>query len=254
MKYLKSFNEELSPRSYMSAAHKLGKMGHSKRADALKDWARETEGRESIISWKKKVEEYSEFGSVKLDFYPDGPNNGVPNFSGDFYLCFTFDEYGIEEAIEENKEKSDSDFEIPISFSIGIIPVDEENLKKCIKCLPDPDFSNGFFWAMWLSVRVSVVANKITSIKITTNEYDGNVSLYPSIADRRSANVFRKYMISLFDENSHYPSGYTDYSAMYDKLNIFLTQKLELGIDYNFTMEKVHEEIKKYPINRIYQE
>jgi hypothetical protein len=45
MKYLKKFNEELRPQTYMSAARKLDKLGHTDRANALKDWAKETEKR-----------------------------------------------------------------------------------------------------------------------------------------------------------------------------------------------------------------
>lgn len=43
MKYLKRFNEELSPRIYKSAARKLDKLGHSDRAKELKDWSNKIE-------------------------------------------------------------------------------------------------------------------------------------------------------------------------------------------------------------------
>ena len=63
MKYLKRFNEELRPRTYLSAAKKLTTIGHTDRANTLKDWANETEKREEITKWKERLQEYSNLGA-----------------------------------------------------------------------------------------------------------------------------------------------------------------------------------------------
>ena len=53
MKYLKRFNEELRPQTYMSAARKLDKLGHHDRSKDLKDWGLEMESREEMDKWRK---------------------------------------------------------------------------------------------------------------------------------------------------------------------------------------------------------
>ena len=66
MKYLKKFNEELKPRTYLSAAKKLKAIGHTDRAKALEDWAEETEKRGEIVKWKDNLQDYALFGTYKI--------------------------------------------------------------------------------------------------------------------------------------------------------------------------------------------
>ena len=48
MKYLKKFNEELSPETLGRAAHKLSSMGHFKRSQKILDWSREKSLKETF--------------------------------------------------------------------------------------------------------------------------------------------------------------------------------------------------------------
>ena len=74
MKYLKRFNEELRPRTYLSAAKKLTAIGHTDRAKELKDWAEETEKREEIAKWKDRLQDYGLFGTYKMNIVNPLPN------------------------------------------------------------------------------------------------------------------------------------------------------------------------------------
>ena len=78
MKYLKRFNEELRPRTYLSAAKKLTAIGHTDRANTLKDWANETEKREEIAKWKEQLQNYSPFGIYKVNVVnPESGENSL---------------------------------------------------------------------------------------------------------------------------------------------------------------------------------
>ena len=46
MRYLKKYNEELKPETYLSAAQKLQKLGHQRRPEALRAYAEEIRQRQ----------------------------------------------------------------------------------------------------------------------------------------------------------------------------------------------------------------
>ena len=101
MKYLKRFNEELKPSTYMSAAKKLTAIGHTGRAEELKDWAEETEKREEVTKWKERLQDYGPFGTFKVNIVNPETEE---KFTGDFYLDVNFDELGFEDNFEYEKE------------------------------------------------------------------------------------------------------------------------------------------------------
>ena len=101
MKYLKKFNEELRPQTYRSAARKLDKLGHTDRAQALKDWALETEKKEEMIKWKDSIQDYAQFGTFKMAIKNEETGKTL---TGDFHLDINFDAVDINEPVYEEPE------------------------------------------------------------------------------------------------------------------------------------------------------
>ena len=97
MKYLKRFNEELKPSTYISASRKLAKIGHTDRAEELKAWAGETEKKEEMVKWKQQLQNYSPFGIYKMNVV--NPESGE-KFTADFALDVNFDELSFEDSFE----------------------------------------------------------------------------------------------------------------------------------------------------------
>jgi acyl-CoA reductase-like NAD-dependent aldehyde dehydrogenase len=88
MKHLKRFNEELKSSTYMRASKKLQKIvkddprlarsiNAAERADKLKSHASDMEMRESMDKWKRKVDEYSKFGTFKFFIAFKKDKNGI---------------------------------------------------------------------------------------------------------------------------------------------------------------------------------
>lgn len=68
MKYLKKYNEELFAATYKSAADKLKKFGHNRRASLLMNKYKDILPNEIKIKWGKLVDEYSKYGKIKVEF------------------------------------------------------------------------------------------------------------------------------------------------------------------------------------------
>jgi hypothetical protein len=159
MKYLKRFNEELRPRTYLSAAKKLTDIGHADRAKTLKDWAGETEKRDEMIKWKEQLKNYSPFGTYKVNIV--NPESGE-KFTGDFALDVNFDELAFEDNFEYEKEKDPNNVNsVSIFFFVGLIPTSEEVIRKCEEIMPESEFGNGMFWGMSCGIDFKVQSGEV---------------------------------------------------------------------------------------------
>jgi len=252
MKHIKKFNEELSPHIYKNAAFKLKKMGHDRRANELEQYGETTSKRQETIKWKKNIDEYSKYGKIRLKFKVNKYNKN--EYEGDFYFQLEFDDYVALESIGYAIENSKGYFDFSISFSVGIIPADEETKKICEQNMPEPEFSNGFFWGLWVYINYKVEDEKIQFSGISYSSYDQTLSGEPELADRKSAMTFKNVLKYCFDENSNYPSSHTSNPDMYDILFKKLCQELELLPNYNLSMDRILSDIKSFTVNKLYKE
>ena len=265
MKYLKRFNEELSPNVYNSAASKLRQMGHTKRSDRLENHAR-TSGEN--IKWRDNIDNYSKYGKIRMKFnslihdkktkvstdkiwdISITKNVSKKQFEGDFYFAINFDDCAAQDNILFSKREG-SVFEFSIPFSLGLIPVDEETKNLCDEGMPDPDFYNGFYWALWINVCYKVEDEKATFDGIT---YTSSQCGDPVIADRRSAILLKKSLMDCFNEHESYPTGNIKFPITYDLLFTTLCQELELQPEYNLSMEKMLSDISSFSVNKLYKD
>jgi len=252
MKYLKRFNEELRPRTYLSAAKKLTAIGHTDRANTLKDWANETEKREEIAKWKEQLQEYSPFGIYKVNVV--NPESGEM-FTADFALDVNFDELAFEDNFEFEKQKDPNNISgVSIFFFIGLIPTSEEILKKCEEVMPEPEFGNGMFWGMCFGVDFKVQNGEVILDKFALDDYDDNLSGNVSFADRASAGKFKNLLKSIFSNpDLNYPSGYTDADSIYQKLEQVILIQQGFSSDYGFELKNVADFINTQSPNTMYK-
>ncbi len=252
MKYLKRFNEELRPRTYLSAAKKLTAIGHTDRANTLKDWANETEKREEMNKWKERLQEYSPFGIYKVNVV--NPESGEM-FTADFALDLSFDELAFEDNFEYEKQKDPNNINgVSIFFFIGLIPTSEEVLKKCEEVMPESEFGNGMFWGMCFSVYFKVQNGEVILDKFALDDYDENLSGNVSFADRASAGKFKNLLKSIFSNpNLNYPSGYTDADSIYQKLEQVILIQQGFSSDYGFELKNVADFINTQSPNTMYK-
>jgi hypothetical protein len=252
MKYLKRFNEELRPRTYLSAAKKLTDIGHTDRAKALKDWAGETEKREEMVKWKEQLQNYSPFGIYKMNVV--NPETGE-KLTTDFALDVNFDELAFEDNFEYEKEKDPNNVNgVSIFFFIGLIPTSEDILRKCEEVMPEPEFGNGMFWGMSCGIDFKVQNGEVILEKFILDDYDDNLSGNVSFADRASAGKFKNLLKSIFtNPELNYPSGYTDANSLYQKLEQVILIQQGFSSDYGFELKNVADFINTQSPNTMYK-
>lgn len=252
MKYLKRFNEELKPRTYLSAAKKLTAIGHNDRAKALKDWAGETEKKEEMIKWEERVKEYSPFGIYKINVV--NPESGE-KVTGEFYLDVNFDELAFEDNFEYEKQKDPNNVSgVSIFFFIGLVPTSEELIKKCEEVMPESEFGNGMFWGMSCGIDFKVQNGEVILEKFILDNYDEYLSGDISFADRASAGKFKSLLKSIFSNpDLNYPSGYTDANSLYQKLEQVILIQQGFSSDYGFELKNVADFINTQSPNTMYK-
>jgi hypothetical protein len=247
MKYLKKFNEELKSSTYLSASRKLKKMGHVDRADRLKDWGIKREMDESMERWRENVEAFSRFGEFK--FKITNPETGE-TLVDNFYLILTFDELVFSESIDDG--------EFP--FFVGIIPKNEETIKKCEELMPAAEFGNGFYWAMFFNISFDIVQKEVKFKSVNLFNYDESLSGDVNLADRASAGRFKNLISKIFSE-SDLNYGYTDGESMYEILVRSIMQNNGFS-DYTsiiddkrtvFELDNVSDWLKKFSANQLYK-
>lgn len=227
MKHLKKFNEELRPQTYISAARKLDKLGHTDRANALKDWAKETEKKEEMIKWQDRIQDYAQFGTFKLTIKNTETNETL---TGDFHLDVNFDDLSFSDEPESG-----------ITFFLGLIPTSEDLIYQYMELCPDYDFGNGFFWGKIFNLQYEL-GDTVVFTKWNMWDYDDEMNGKVNFADRASANKFKNLLIQIFSNPQlGYPSGYTDADDLYEKLTNTILAENSFSSDYGFKLEDAAE-------------
>ena len=252
MKYLKRFNEELKPSTYMSAARKIKRQtGDTQRSSRLEDWARKVEMKESIVKWKRNIEEVSKYGKFKMNI--KNPETGEV-LVDEFYIIIGFDTLSMEDNYLYDKEVSPENFTSAFPFYIGIVPVSEESINKCEEVMPSADFGNGFYWGSFFSIEFTVKEDDITLTGFSFDDYDKNLSGEISFADRASAGRFKNLIKRiLLERDLDYPSGYDSNESLYDIIEKSILIECSMSSDYGFTLEKIAEYIGTINPNSLYK-
>ena len=219
MKYLKKFNEELSPMTYKRAAAEILSKNKNnpalkKRHKALIDHGEDIRYKSSLIEWKNKIENFSKYGLINVISECES-DTIQENFY--FDLCFE------KECMIDSHTGTEKEIDFP--FFIGLIPSNQDVLDKCLEIFPEPDFSNGFFWGFCLNIELKVVGDEYIFNGVTLDPYDEGLTGNTYLSNRRSALNLKNALVEVFSKK--YPSDYKNHEytkqaieETIDKLNI----------------------------------
>jgi len=237
MRYLKKFNEELSPSTYQNAARKLDGQARksknsefTKRADALRNYGQD-------MQWKKNISTYSKYGKATITTQTD-----EGSITGDFYIMLDFDYFNFDEINQEYMP----DDKLCLHLSGGLIPVDEETRDRFIKDLPDGDFDNGFFWGLWVGLDFEDKSSGLELTKLSISPYDEYVCGKISFT-RPLCGLIKKHLTACFASDSNYPLD--DDRNMYDSIEEEVLVKSGVSSHFGITMEFFQDVVKKITPN-----
>ena len=209
MRYLRKFNEELSPYTYYKASKSLDSMGHKKRAEKLMDWYGETRRREELRAIENLKKELSNTPVFKMSTYKGNWDQRYskfnreenPHFEGNFYLDVYF-EY---EWFFENEDVFDfmnDKGTIQFSFGISLFPADEETLNY----LKENDFEmwRNKIYTNTLTIRLNDDNTPLNQEKSKTFWEESGDCGYWLFANRREAVKFKRFLIDSLNTDNNF--------------------------------------------------
>lgn len=256
MRYLKRFDEELNVSTYRSAERKLKQLikdkpvlakavGAEERAKNLADWSKNIESIQILNKWKKHQEEYKKFGEFNFEL----SRPGAPSVKAKVYSFYLALECEYESMFDFWDEQEDNNRNISFQFFTGLIPKNLEDIEE-IKQLYTNDFFNGFFFGSWIYINYEVINSELNFRGLSIRDYETSVQ----VADRRTANSLKRLLVNCFDSKFDYPSGYSDITNMYDKIEHSVIQPLDLSINYGLDMDRIKEDIQNLPVINFYKQ
>jgi hypothetical protein len=208
-----STNEELSPSTYLSAADKLKKMGHTRRPEILTAYAKEIEQREKDAIKKRVFEEAKKLGEFQLKL----ERGGEVKFANCYLsLLFCSDYYK-----ESLAEWLDSDRNsIWLQILQGVHPVGEEDAENLEWYFGDSisgytNLRNGIIWLQDIYINltnsdyISVEGQKLPMRPTDFISIEGSEFSEVYFANRREAIKFKNLIVGLFEGDIEYiqPNG-----------------------------------------------
>lgn len=202
MKRLVTYNlfEELKSSTYLSAATKLGNLGHSRRSKVLTDYYTLKKAEEERLKVKEVYDDLSKWGHFELEVCEVKWNRTTsssefsdPILVGNFFMASRFDDF-IGDLISDWYFEDGKDGLI-IPFDIGIMPSDSETLEK----MQSNNLDKEMWWGVWFPLRMWIKAHEKNSAGVIVDK-DPYIESYENhqvfFTKRSEAVRFKNLLIS----------------------------------------------------------
>ena len=209
-----STNEDLDPRTYISAADKLKNLGHIKRPEQLRAWAEVVRQRERDAKHKMALEEAKKLGQFQLRFV----RGGEIRFADCYIQLYFSSDYYLSEMLPEWLE-GERDTLWP-QFMFGVHPVSEEDLEVLdwyvggdVKQYTNGN--NGIIWLQDVYINLTNQSHiapdgvKLPMVSTGAVSIEGSEFSEVYFSNRREAIKFRNLLVGLFEGDIDYiqPNG-----------------------------------------------
>ena len=270
MKYIKLFNEELNPSTYVNAAVKLKDYKHYDRAHNLENWALEVKSKEHNKKVKDLRDKLSERGTFDCSIH----SNIDEIFTGKFYIDFEVDEYSfidnasyafigkdynrgekIDSILNDEDVKYRYEHNVGIPIWLGFMPVDDETLKGVEDLnLGDNLYINSYGVIYSMSIDLGLTstdrnANKDWNIYFNPEQsylvFDTQDCYDVLFSDRRNAIKFKRLFIDMI----------TKKSELSDAIKKAIDRAIKDDLVPNDAYERIANSISaRFSINKFYRD
>ena len=209
-----STNEDLDPRTYISAADKLKNLGHIKRPEQLRAWAEVVRQRERDAKHKMTLEQAKKLGQFQLRFV----RGGEIRFADCYIQLYFSSDYYLSEMLPEWLE-GERDTLWP-QFMFGVHPVSEEDLEVLdwyvggdVKQYTNGN--NGIIWLQDVYINLTNQSHiapdgvKLPMVSTGAVSIEGSEFSEVYFSNRRESIKFRNLLVDLFEGDIDYiqPNG-----------------------------------------------
>jgi hypothetical protein len=223
MRYIKSFNEELTPYVYRNAANLAKQYKQPKRAERFTNWANELTNRENIKKTEENRERLSQYGSFD-GCLSVGYND--EDIVGKFYLDIWFDDDWFRDIVYQSWGDGAFEYGISLPFEIEIIAADEETQGKIDAT--EVQQNHGVIWSNRLEMNLSTYDQTTKEVNLKANGY----GYYPRdtedfhFLDRRNAVKFKKLLVDALDGKNSFgcSNSYVKFDTLKDHIKTTLVE------------------------------
>lgn len=209
-----STNEDLDPRTYISAADKLKNLGHIKRPEQLRNWANVVVQREIDAKHKMTLEQAKKLGQFQLRFV----RGGEIRFADCYIQLYFNSDYYLSEMLPEWLEGERNT--LWPQFMFGVHPVSEKDL-EVLNWFSDGDIkgytnrANGIIWLQDVYINLTNQnckdedGVKLPMVSTGAVSIEGSEFSEVYFSNRREAIKFRNLLVDLFEGDIDYiqPNG-----------------------------------------------
>ena len=217
-----STNEDLDPRTYISAADKLKSLGHIKRPEQLRAWAEVVRQREKDAKHKMALEEAKKLGQFQLRFVKGGGTvmglGSEIKFANCYIQLYFNSDYYLSEMLPEWLDLDRNS--LWPQFMFGVHPVSEEDL-EVLDWYVGGDIrgytnsNNGIIWLQDVYINLTNQNCKdedgVKLPMVSTGAVSIECSEFSEVyfSNRREAIKFRNLLVGLFEGDIDYiqPNG-----------------------------------------------
>ncbi len=221
MKYIKSFNEELTPYVYRNAAKLAKEYKQPKRAERFSNWANELQNKENLKKSQENRERLSQYGTF------DGcllVGHSGEEIVGKFYLDIWFDDDWFGDIVYQSWGDGTFEYGISLPFEIEIIASDEETQGKIDAS--EIEQNHGVIWSNRLEMNLSTYDQTTKEVNLRPNGYGyySRDSEDFHFLDRRNAVKFKKLLIDALDGKNSFgcSNSYVRFDTLKDHIKTTL--------------------------------
>ena len=209
-----STNEDLDPRTYISAADKLKNLGHIKRPEQLRNWANVVVQREIDAKHKMALEEAKKLGQFQLRFV----RGGEIRFANCYIQLYFNSDYYLNEMLPEWLEGERNT--LWSQFMFGVHPVSSEDLEVLDWYVGGDvrgytNSNNGIIWLQDVYINLTNQnckdedGVKLPMVSTGAVSIEGSEFSEVYFSNRREAIKFRNLLVDLFEGDIDYiqPNG-----------------------------------------------
>ena len=263
MKYLKKYNEELSPSTYRSASTKLRTIGHTRRSAEMESYAKELEEKERLRKNEIRKQGMISVDPFHLIFLRYGTQfvgtNEKVLCEGLFYIEPSFDWSWFQDMYAD-WESDNCSYTLSLPFEFGTMPADAETQQKFDAAPKSEDAYEGVHYGtrMWLNIINENEREVSSSGKYSWEGRDGDYFVFGS---RQEAIRFKKCLADAVEGKTQWgktswaPEGIQSNFNGYFKKDKEWRERSDKPESY-FTkddMPKIAESIRRMSLNQIYR-
>lgn len=263
MKYIKRFNEELSPWTYRKAATNLVKKGsyHSKeRAPKMLDYA-------DLLEWKENKKRSQDFGVIRLELGTginefEAKNFNIeekPNYVGEFHPYISIGIDMLNDHLDYTNTYEDTFF---LNIFVNAVVTTEEGLNEMNKSISNfnKKFHNdrstyregGKVFMAYVDIKITLKDGSFEIAPLNFYENDDTQCGKIQILDRRSSGIIRNALIKEFDADDEYTIQFDGdkhtFTGPREAIDAMFA-RYGISSEYGISYDDIYDVIKSTPAN-----